>query len=68
VIGQRLLRARKAAGLSLRDLAERTCVSHTAISKFEKGLLTPFSFSEVVCTKCQKSPALPCWLVGSYGN
>jgi len=33
VIGQRLLRARKAAGLALRDLAERTCVSHTAISK-----------------------------------
>jgi transcriptional regulator with XRE-family HTH domain len=45
VIGQRLLRARKAAGLALRDLAERTCVNHTAISKFEKGLLTPFSVS-----------------------
>jgi transcriptional regulator with XRE-family HTH domain len=43
VIGQRLLRARKAAGPSLRELAERTCVSHTAISKFEKGLLTPSS-------------------------
>jgi len=43
MIGQRLLRARKAAGLSLRELAERTCMSHTAISKFEKGLLTPSS-------------------------
>jgi Zn-dependent peptidase ImmA (M78 family)/transcriptional regulator with XRE-family HTH domain len=43
MIGQRLFRARKAAGLSLRELAEMACVSHTAISKFEKGLLTPSS-------------------------
>lgn len=43
MIGQRLLRARKAAGFSLRGLAQRTGVSHTAINKFEKGLLTPSS-------------------------
>jgi len=37
MFGQRLQRARKAAGLSLRDLAEQVGVSHTTISKYEKG-------------------------------
>ncbi len=43
MIGERLLRARKAAGLSLRALAERVGVSQTAISKYEKGELMPSS-------------------------
>ena len=37
----RLQQARKAAGLSLRDLAERVDVSHAAIKKYEDGLTTP---------------------------
>lgn len=43
MIGERLLRARKAAGLSLRALAEQVGVSQTAINKYEKGELTPSS-------------------------
>lgn len=43
MIGERLLRARKAAGLSLRALAELVDVSQTAINKYEKGELTPSS-------------------------
>ena len=39
----RLQQARKAAGLSLRDLAERVGVSHAAIKKYEDGLTTPSS-------------------------
>lgn len=37
----RLQQARKAAGLSLRDLAERVGVSHAAIKKYEDGAATP---------------------------
>jgi Zn-dependent peptidase ImmA (M78 family)/DNA-binding XRE family transcriptional regulator len=37
----RLQQARKAAGLSLRDLAERVGVSHAAIKKYEDGVTTP---------------------------
>jgi transcriptional regulator with XRE-family HTH domain len=40
MIGESLHRARKASGLSLRDLAERLGISHTAVSKYEKGQLT----------------------------
>jgi len=43
MIGQQLLRARKSARLSLREFAQRTGVSHTAIDKYEKGVLTPSS-------------------------
>lgn len=39
----RLHRARKAAGLSLRDLAERVGVSHAAIKKYEDGAAMPSS-------------------------
>lgn len=42
-IGERLLVARKAARLSLRELAERAGVSHTAINKYERGLDIPSS-------------------------
>ncbi len=39
----RLHRARKAAGLSLRDLGERVGVSHAAIKKYEDGAAMPSS-------------------------
>lgn len=39
----RLHRARKAEGLSLRELAERVGVSHAAIKKYEDGLAVPSS-------------------------
>jgi Zn-dependent peptidase ImmA (M78 family)/DNA-binding XRE family transcriptional regulator len=39
----RLHRARKAAGLSLRDLGERVGVSHAAIKKYEDGVTMPSS-------------------------
>ncbi|MCX7097658.1 MAG: ImmA/IrrE family metallo-endopeptidase [Methylococcales bacterium] len=43
MIGERLHRARKAAGLGLRALAEQSDLSHTTISKFEKEQQTPSS-------------------------
>ncbi|MDZ7749047.1 MAG: XRE family transcriptional regulator [Halofilum sp. (in: g-proteobacteria)] len=43
MIGDRIHRARKAAGLSLRALAEQTGVSHTTLSKFEHGAQVPSS-------------------------
>lgn len=43
MFGKRLERARKAANLSLRALGEKVGVSQTAISKYEKELLTPDS-------------------------
>lgn len=43
MFGERLERARKAAGLSLRALGEKVGVSQTAISKFEKNQLVPDS-------------------------
>ena len=42
-LGKRLERARRASGLGLRKLAELVGLSHMAISKFEKGVLTPSS-------------------------
>jgi Zn-dependent peptidase ImmA (M78 family)/DNA-binding XRE family transcriptional regulator len=43
MLATRISRARAAAGLSLRDLAEAVGVSHTAIAKFERGDLVPGS-------------------------
>jgi Zn-dependent peptidase ImmA (M78 family)/transcriptional regulator with XRE-family HTH domain len=43
MIGERIKQARKAAGLSLRALAERAGVSAMAISKYEGGKSTPSS-------------------------
>lgn len=40
---ERLKRAREAAGLSLRALAEKVGVSHAAIKKYEEGVNTPDS-------------------------
>lgn len=43
MLGPRLHRARKAAGLSLRDLAARVQLTHTAIKKYEDGETVPGS-------------------------
>lgn len=43
MIGERLHRARKASGLSLRDLGSVIGVSHTAVNKYEKDQLMPSS-------------------------
>lgn len=43
MIGQRLYRARKAAGFSLRELAEKVGLSHAAIKKYEDELAVPNS-------------------------
>jgi transcriptional regulator with XRE-family HTH domain len=40
-IGRRIKATRKAAALSLRDLAEKLDVSAQSISKYERGLMTP---------------------------
>ena len=42
-LGKRLERARKASGFGLRKLADLVGLSHMAISKYEKGSLTPSS-------------------------
>jgi len=43
VIGERILQARKAAGLSMRALAEKANISAMAISKYESNKSTPSS-------------------------
>ncbi len=43
MIADRIHQARLAAGLTLGALGEKIGVSHTAIQKYEKGLLTPSS-------------------------
>ena len=43
MLGERLKRAREAAGYSLRDLAARVEISHTLLSQFQKGVKTPDS-------------------------
>ena len=42
-LGERLKMARRMAGLALREVAEQAGVSHTAISKYERGLDVPSS-------------------------
>lgn len=41
MIGERIHRARKANGLSLRHLAEKTGISHTTLDHYEKGKRVP---------------------------
>src|SRR5476651_1858661 len=43
MLGKRIQRARKALGLSLRDLAEQIALSHAAIKKYEDNKVTPSS-------------------------
>ena len=43
MIGERIKQARQAAGLALRDLADQCGVSAMAISKYERGEITPSS-------------------------
>jgi len=43
MMAERIRQARLAAGLTLAALGKRVGVSHTAIQKYEKGLLTPSS-------------------------
>src|SRR5262245_39252838 len=43
MIGQRLRRARKISGLSLRDLGEQIGLTHAAIKKYEDDHATPSS-------------------------
>jgi Zn-dependent peptidase ImmA (M78 family)/transcriptional regulator with XRE-family HTH domain len=51
MIGERLQRARKAAGMSLRVLADQADLSHTTIDKFEKGKFTPSSSNLIKIAK-----------------
>lgn len=51
MLGERLHRARKAAGLGLRALAEQADLSHTTISKFENELQTPSSAQLIKLSK-----------------
>ncbi|MFC1641064.1 helix-turn-helix domain-containing protein [Myxococcota bacterium] len=43
MLGERIRRARALSGLSLRELAERSGVSHTALNRYEHGDMTPTS-------------------------
>jgi Zn-dependent peptidase ImmA (M78 family)/transcriptional regulator with XRE-family HTH domain len=43
MIGHRIRQARQAAGLTLAALGARIGVTHTAIQKYEKGIITPSS-------------------------
>lgn len=51
---ERLKRAREAAGLSLRALAEQVGISHTMIKKYEDGLSTPDSSQLIKLAKALK--------------
>ena len=51
---ERLKRAREAAGLSLRALAEQVGVSHAAIKKYEDGTNTPDSSQLIKLAKVLK--------------
>src|SRR5271154_4324965 len=43
MLGSRIQRARKALGISLRDLGEQIVLSHAAIKKYEDNEVTPSS-------------------------
>ena len=43
MLGKRIQRARKALGLSLRDLGEQIALSHAAVKKYEDNEVTPSS-------------------------
>ena len=43
MLGKRIQRARKALGLSLRDLGNQMALSHAAIKKYEDDVVTPSS-------------------------
>lgn len=43
MLGKRIQRARKALGLSLRDLGEKIALSHAAVKKYEDNEVTPSS-------------------------
>lgn len=43
MLGNRIQRARKALGLSLRDLGEQIALSHAAVKKYEDNVVTPSS-------------------------
>jgi len=43
MLGNRIKRARKALGLSLRDLGDQIDLSHAAIKKYEDNEVTPSS-------------------------
>ena len=43
MLGKRIQRARKALGLSLRDLGEQIALSHAAVKKYEDNNVTPSS-------------------------
>ena len=43
MLGNRIQRARKASGLSLRDLGNQIALSHAAIKKYEDNVVTPSS-------------------------
>jgi Zn-dependent peptidase ImmA (M78 family)/transcriptional regulator with XRE-family HTH domain len=43
VLGERIHRARALSGLTLREIAERAGVSHTAVARYEKDAMVPSS-------------------------
>jgi transcriptional regulator with XRE-family HTH domain len=43
IFGERLKMMRKAAGLSMRELAARADISHNAIARYERGEMMPGS-------------------------
>lgn len=51
MIGPRIKQARESAGLSLRDLADRCDLSAMAISKYERGEITPSSEALLALSK-----------------
>jgi Zn-dependent peptidase ImmA (M78 family)/DNA-binding XRE family transcriptional regulator len=56
MIGERMKRARTAAGLSQRELARRAGLSAMAISKFERGQVTPTSSSLLAVARALDTP------------